>query len=147
MYEFLRITHSILRYVILIGGIGAIVTILANAKARVRLFSTIFLVSSHIQLVIGLLLYFKYSPTDWFNFLIKNPKDVMAHPVYRFFGVEHVLMMLIAIVLITIGHGKLKKALVNNGKLKTPLILFILALVIMLAAIPWPFRGLGRGWL
>ena len=146
MYEFLRATHSIIRYIILLGGIGAIVTIIMAMRHRVRLFSTIFLVSCHIQLVIGLLLYFVY--TDWFTMLKDNSKVVMKNSMYRFFAMEHTLMMLIAIVLVTIGHSKLKKALNNNGKLKPSLILFIIAIVIMLAAIPWPFRGaLQRNWL
>lgn len=146
MYEFLRGAHSIIRYIILLGGIGVIVTIIMAMRHRVRLFSTIFLVSCHIQFVIGLLLYFVY--TDWFNMLKDNTKVVMKNSLYRFFAMEHTLMMLIAIVLVTIGHSKLKKALKTDGKLKPSLILFIIAIVIMLAAIPWPFReALGRNWM
>lgn len=146
MYEFLRGTHSVLRYVILLGGIGAVATILMNAKSRVRLFSTIFMVSCHIQFVIGFVLYFFV--TDWFNLLKENAGEVMKNSAYRFYAVEHWIMMLIAIVLITIGHGKAKRALVNNTPLRPTLILYIVALVVIFAAIPWPFReALGRGWL
>lgn len=146
MYDFLKTTHSIIRYIVLLGGIGAIVTILMAARQRAKLFSIIFLASSHLQLVIGLLLYFKYSP--WFDMLKDAPKEVMKNSQYRFFAVEHIAMMVIAIILVTIGHSKLKKALANNAKLKTPLILFIVALLVMLASIPWPFReALGRGWM
>jgi dipeptide/tripeptide permease len=145
MYEFLRITHSILRYVILIGGIGAIVTILANAKARVKTFSLVFMVSLQVQFIIGILLYFFYTP--WFTMLRENTKEVMKDKTYRFFAVEHIIMMIIAIALVSIGNGKVKKALKNNTALRPALILFIIALVVILAAIPWPFRGLGRGWL
>ena len=146
MYDFLRATHSIIRYIILLGGIGAVVTIIMAMRNRVRLFSTIFLVSCHLQFVIGILLYFVF--TDWFTMLKDNTKVVMKNSMYRFFTIEHTLMMLIAIVLVTIGHSKLKKALKTDGKLKTSLILFIIALVIMLAAIPWPFReALGRNWM
>ncbi len=146
MNEFLRGTHSVLRYVILLGGIGAVATILMNAKSRIRLFSTIFMVSCHLQFVIGFVLYFFV--TDWFNLLKENAGEVMKNSAYRFYAVEHWIMMLIAIVLITIGHGKAKKALVNNAPLRTTLILYIVALVVIFAAIPWPFReALGRGWL
>lgn len=146
MYDFLKTTHSIIRYIVLLGGIGAIVTILMAARQRVKLFSTIFLASSHLQLVIGLLLYFIYSP--WFDMLKESPKEVMKNSQYRFFAVEHIAMMVIAIILVTIGHSKLKKALANNTKLSTPLILFVVALLVMLASIPWPFReALGRGWM
>ena len=146
MYEFLKVVHSITRYIVLLGGIGAIITILMAARNRTKLFSTIFLASSHLQLVIGLLLYFVYSP--WFTMLKENGKEVMKNSQYRFFAVEHIAMMIIAIILVTIGHSKLKKALASNGKLSTPLILFVVALLVMLASIPWPFReALGRGWV
>ncbi len=146
MYDFLKATHSIIRYIVLLGGIGAIVTILMAARQRAKLFSTIFLAASHLQLVIGLLLYFVFSP--WFKMLKENGKEVMKNSQYRFFAVEHIAMMIIAIILVTIGHSKLKKALANNAKLSTPLILFIVALLVMLASIPWPFReALGRGWI
>lgn len=146
MYDFLRATHSIIRYIILLGGIGAIITIIMAMRHRVRLFSTIFLVSCHIQFVIGMVLYFGF--TDWFTMLKDNAKVVMKNSMYRFFTIEHTLMMLIAIVLVTIGHSKLKKALKTDGKLKPSLILFIIAIIVMLAAIPWPFReALGRNWM
>jgi NADH:ubiquinone oxidoreductase subunit 2 (subunit N) len=72
----------------------------------------------------------------------------MKNNVFRFFTVEHSLMMLIAIVLITVGHSKAKKATTDEKKFKTLAIFFTLALIIILAAIPWPFRevGMGRGW-
>lgn len=146
MYEFLKITHSIVRYVILIGGIGAVAAIFSNARSRAKLFSTIFLASTHLQVIIGLILYFGLTP--WLNMLKDNAKEVMKNSTYRFFAIEHIIMMLIAAVLVTIGHSKLKKAIANDTKLKPALILFIIALVVMLAAIPWPFReALGRGWI
>jgi len=150
MYDFLKTTHSIIRYIVLLGGIGAIVTILMAARQRVKLFSTIFLASSHLQLVIGLVLYFG---NGWFGLLKEQGmKGIMEaskqYPHLRFFIVEHIAMMIIAIILVTIGHSKLKKALASNGKLSTPLILFVVALLVMLASIPWPFReALGRGWV
>jgi hypothetical protein len=145
MYEFLRITHSILRYVILIGGIGAIVTILANAKARVKTFSLVFMVSLQVQFIIGILLYFFYSP--WLEIYRNAGSDSPTGKVARFFAMEHVIMMVIAIALVSIGNGKVKKALKNNTALRPALILFIIALVVILAAIPWPFRGFGHHWL
>ncbi len=150
MYDFLKVVHSITRYIVLLGGIGAIITILMAARNRTKLFSTIFLASSHLQLVIGLVLYFG---NGWFGLLKEQGmKGIMEaskqYPHLRFFIVEHIAMMVIAIILVTIGHSKLKKALANNTKLSTPLILFVVALLVMLASIPWPFReALGRGWM
>jgi hypothetical protein len=68
-------------------------------------------------------------------------KVAMASSAIRFWAVEHISSMLIAIILITIGHIKYKK----GGAHKTTLILYILALLLIVAAIPWPFRAeIGR---
>ena len=144
MYDFLKHTHSILRYIVLLGGIGSIIAILMAARGRAKMFSTIFLASTHLQVVIGLVLYFGLG---WANAFKGGVGEVMGNTVRRFFAVEHISMMIIAAVLITIGNSKLKKALANNGKLRPTLILYIIALVVIFAAIPWPFReALGRGW-
>ena len=70
--------------------------------------------------------------------------ELMKDKFYRFFWVEHPLMMLLAIILITVARGKAK---VLNYK-AVGWLLFI-ALLLILAAIPWPFRdivGEGRTW-
>jgi len=71
--------------------------------------------------------------------------ELMKDKFYRFFWVEHPLMMLIAIILITIARGKAK-----NSNFKSVTWLLIIALLAILAAVPWPFReivGQGRTWL
>ena len=56
--------------------------------------------------------------------------------------------MLIAIVLITIGRGVAKKSIPDAAKFKRSFWLFLIALVIILATVPWPFReGIGKPWL
>ena len=60
----------------------------------------------------------------------------MKDKVTRFWAVEHILTMIIAIAFITIGHVKYKK----GGNPKTTLILYIIALLLIFSAIPWPFR-------
>ena len=70
--------------------------------------------------------------------------ELMKDKFYRFFWVEHPLMMLLAIILITVARGKAK---VLNYKAVSWLLL--IALILILAAIPWPFReivGDGRKW-
>ena len=65
----------------------------------------------------------------------------MKNATSRFWAVEHVFTMLIAIILITIGHIKYKKTL----KPSPTRILYVIALILILLAIPWPFRaGIGR---
>ena len=64
----------------------------------------------------------------------------MKQPMYRFFGMEHFLMMVIAIVLITIGRKKAEKATDALVKHKKIVVWYTIALLIILLAIPWPFR-------
>lgn len=145
MYDFLKITHSIIRYIILLGGVGAIVAIGMSARARVKTFSLLFTISLQVQFIIGILLYFFY--TGWFKALQNDFGGAMKDKMVRFFALEHPLMMIIAIAFASIGNGKVKKALKNNGSFRPALILFIIALLFILASIPWPFRDLGRGWI
>ena len=64
----------------------------------------------------------------------------MGNAVMRFFVVEHLLGMLIAIVLGTLGHSLVKRATDDGIKYKRQFLFFGLALVIIIASIPWPFR-------
>lgn len=69
---------------------------------------------------------------------------VMKDPVARFFAIEHMVSMLIAIVLITIGRGVGKKNISPERKHKKSFWMFLIALVLILVAIPWPFREVAR---
>ena len=71
---------------------------------------------------------------------------MMKDPYLRFFQMEHPVSMILAIVLITLGHGMAKKAVSDEVKYKKALRYFILALLLILAAVPWPFREIGRPW-
>jgi membrane protein DedA with SNARE-associated domain len=93
----------------------------------------------HLQLVIGFVLYF-ISPKVIFS------ASSMKDSVLRFFLVEHISLMIIAVVLITIGYVKSNRAADEMKKHKKLIIYYTIALVLILASIPWPFRGLGAGW-
>jgi hypothetical protein len=54
--------------------------------------------------------------------------------------------MIIAIILVTIGHAKAKRASEPAKKHKTILLFYAIGLILILASIPWPFRQLGAGW-
>jgi len=72
----------------------------------------------------------------------------MKTTALRYWTVEHISMMIIAIVFITIGNIRSKKMDTDAGKYKQVLIWFGLALLVIIAAMPWPFRaeGVARGW-
>ena len=65
----------------------------------------------------------------------------MGDSYQRFWTVEHTFGMLLAVILIQVGRTKSKKALDTNKKHKISLIYFSIGLLIILAMIPWPFRG------
>lgn len=134
--------HSSFRYLVLIFLLLAVVDAFAGIgggkgyKKSSKLFALGSLILVHIQLLIGLSLYFLGA--KGFNALM-NADGVMKDPTIRFFAVEHALMMVIAIVLITIGYSKAKKKEDTGKKQKTIALYYGLALVIILAMIPWPF--------
>lgn len=102
-----------------------------DKDVRIGLFT---LIVSHIQLLIGLAWYFM-SPA--YKALKIDSSAVMGNSASRLLAIEHPLMMLIAIVLITIGWSKHKKKTEDSSKFKTFAIFYGLALVLILARIPW----------
>ena len=102
-----------------------------DKDVRIGLFA---LIVSHIQLLIGLGWYFM-SPA--YKALKANSAEVMANSASRLSAIEHPLMMIIAIVLITIGWSKHKKKTEDAAKYKTFAVFYGLALVFVLSRIPW----------
>jgi hypothetical protein len=98
------------------------------------------MISCDIQLLLGLVLYFNGS---WFNLLKTSAKEVMKDGASRFFAVEHISMMIIAWLLVHLGRSMVKRADTDAQKHKKSLIWFGIALILILAMIPWPFRTVG----
>lgn len=97
------------------------------------------LIATHLQLVIGLVLYF-ISP------LVSFGEGFMKNAVTRFYTVEHISIMLLAIALITVGYSVGKRKATNEQKGRTTFTYYLIGLILILISIPWPFRGLGAGW-
>jgi NADH:ubiquinone oxidoreductase subunit 2 (subunit N) len=140
--EILVRAHSGLRWVVL----GLLIYAIFNALRKKdfyaksdRMLNMFAMVSLHIQLVIGLILYFTSSKVSFVEGWMKNQ-------LLRFYGMEHILLMIIAIVLVTIGHAKAKRASEPSKKHKTILLFYAIGLILIIASIPWPFRQLGAGW-
>ncbi len=137
--------HSGWRWVVLILLLTAIVKThmgwkkkkeFTSGDKKLGLFA---MMAFHLQFLGGLVLYF-ISPK------VQFVEGMMANSMLRFFGLEHLLMMAIAMALITIGYSKSKKAKDDVGKFKSQAIFYTIALVVVLASIPWPFRALGANW-
>jgi heme A synthase len=146
--DILKHAHSGIRWILLIVLVGAVVQALMNLKGekpfnrKLSLFTMIF---CHIQAVIGLTMYFL---NDWYKSLPAEITDETTKNIHRFFQMEHITSMLLAVVLITIGNSRAKKAATDKAKYKTIAIFFGIALVLILASIPWPFmqRFNTLGW-
>lgn len=140
MYSILVHTHSGLRWIVLLLIFMVIFQSLtanksASGLASLKKLSLFALISTHLQAVLGLALY-ALSPKIQFS------ESTMSNSMLRFFTVEHALIMLIAIILITIGNRKAKA-----GLAKPTMWYYLIALLLILAAIPWPFRtALGSNW-
>lgn len=91
------------------------------------------LIATHLQFVFGLVLYF-ISP------LVKNYRttgNFMQDDTARFYVVEHISVMILAVIFVTIGHSRAKKTVDTKKKFKTLTLFFLLALVLVLSRIPW----------
>lgn len=140
MDNILHHTHSGLRWVALLlllitifkafSGMSGNKMYTAGDK-KLALFT---LISVHIQLVIGLILYI----TGKYYQKIETADETMKS-LNRFFRMEHIATMVIAIALITIGYSKAKRASSDKAKFKTIAIFFTIGLILILAMIPWPF--------
>lgn len=152
LYSALVHAHSIGRWAILIL---LVIAIFNSAVAGGRPFiksdartGLLLMIFTDVMLLIGLVLWY-FGPRGYA--MIKNAgsmSNVMQDATTRFYGVEHLTGMLIAIILIHIGKAQSKKHISDNAKHRRTVLYYVLALVIMLFTIPWPFReiGIGRGW-
>lgn len=134
MLNFIRQFHSGFRYAVfvllIVAILFAIIGWLGNKpyKDDNRKLNLFAMISAHVQLLIGLVLYF-ISP------LVSFTKETMKQPTMRYFTVEHWVMMLIAIALITIGHSKSKKAVTPQAKHKAIAIFYTIAFLVVIAAL------------
>jgi hypothetical protein len=138
MYSLLVSTHSHTRWLVLVAGLLAIVIPLLNnsVSKSSKLPGLVFMIFCDIQLLVGLLLYFGDSP-----FGIKAFSEGMGHVMktgeIRKIAVEHFVLMLAAITLVHVGYSKVKNSDTAAKVKKTSLIFFGIALVLILAGIPW----------
>ncbi|HEU0109277.1 MAG TPA: hypothetical protein VFQ73_00315 [Flavisolibacter sp.] len=151
LYNALLHIHSAGRWIVLLLLLFAIInSLIAGNRPYIRtdnrlgLLLTIF---ADLMLVVGIVLWFTGS-WGYQQIQTKGMAEVMKNPADRFYVIEHLLGMLIAIILIHIGKAQGKKRIADKAKHRRTLIFYFLALLIILASIPWPFReiGAGRGW-
>jgi NADH:ubiquinone oxidoreductase subunit 2 (subunit N) len=96
---------------------------------------------AHIQLCVGFWLYFISPIIDYF---LHHFSEAVHQREIRFFGMEHNLMMLMAIIIITIGSAKAKRKPTDKEKFKTMALFYTVGLFIILISIPWSFSPIAN---
>jgi len=145
--------HSLLRWIILILLLAAIIKSYTGMTSG-RPFSEgdrklglFLMISAHTTLLLGLVLWF-FGQFGLALAVDNGMGAVMKNAVMRYWVVEHFVGMLIAVALITVGRGVAKKSIPDAARFRRAFWLFLVALIIILVTIPWPFRtGVGRPWL
>lgn len=151
MYEVITTIHSVLRWFVVILALTVIIRSLVGWTGK-KLYSgseNMLGLSLNsildVQLILGLILYVFLSPYTEIAF--QDFGAAMSNSVLRFFAVEHFLLMLIAIILVHVGRVRVKKADTDVKKHKRTFIFYMIAFVLILVSIPWPFLGYGKGWI
>jgi len=138
--------HNLLRWIIVILLLLSIIKAYTGWKgnksfsagdAKIWLFT---MIASHITLLLGLYQWLM-GRYGLLTFEIPAGSSRMKDPFIRFFQVEHPVSMLLAILFITLGRGMAKKDLSDSLKYRQAFVYFFVALLLLLAAVPWPFRG------
>ncbi|MBT1702486.1 hypothetical protein [Chryseosolibacter indicus] len=142
MYLPLLASHSLVRWLVLVSLLIAVINAyrgwLSNRR-YLKFDDTIRITAvtiAHIQVGIGVWLYLVSPVVDYF---LHNFSHAVHERHIRFFGMEHITMMVIAIIIVTIGSSKTKRRQTDKEKFKTMAIWFTIALVIIFLSIPWAF--------
>jgi hypothetical protein len=151
MYSTFLLLHSWLRWLALIAGVVATFAALRKGEGTqqglqslraAERWGLIFMITLDVQMLLGLLLYGLFSP--YTAAAMNDFGAAMRDPVLRFWAVEHFTMMLAAVVLVHVGRVLARKTGDADKKRKRLLICFGLALLLMVAGMPWPGMATGR---
>jgi hypothetical protein len=150
MNTILEHIHNIMRWAVLLFGL---LSIASGARgmgggrdftAGDRRNALFFMISCDIQLVLGLALYFTKGYYNNFS----GGGAVMRDSVMRYWTVEHLVGMILGIILVHIGYSGTKGDRRDNVKFRRLFWCSLIAMIIFLAMIPWPFRipGIAQPW-
>ena len=147
MYTLVLDFHSWLRWVALVAGVAATITARADrseagSRSRADMWGLVFMMALDVQMLLGLLLYLVLSP-----FTAEALRDfgaAMRNPGLRFVAVDHVTLMMAAVVLAHVGRVLARNAKSADTKRTRLFLCFGLATLAMVVAIPWPGLANGR---
>ena len=136
--------HSGFRWIILALFLYAIFNAVSGKSSgreylkKDKMINLFTMISVHLMITVGLILLFTSAKVDF-----SHP---MGNKMLRFYTVEHPFGMITAMILVTMGRKKAENASSTPDKFKHIIKWYSFALLIILATIPWPFRGLGGSW-
>jgi hypothetical protein len=142
MYASVLFLHSWLRWLVVLFALIALGRAIAGATGRRPWLpaddraANLFLRTLDLQVLLGLLLYFVLSPIT--RGALSDFGGAMQVDATRFWAVEHVFGMLAATALAHIGHKRVQRIQDHGRKHRVTAIFFALALIAIMAAIPWP---------
>ena len=145
MYEIFLFIHSWLRWIVLILALLVIIKSFLGWQGKKtygkgdNALSASFVGSLHLQLLIGLVLYFFLSPITTNAF--QDFGGAMKAASIRYWAVEHIFVMVLAVIIAQIGRSRSKKASGNVKKFKIATIFYLIALILMLSRIPFNEAG------
>ncbi|WP_437279299.1 hypothetical protein WME90_01715 [Sorangium sp. So ce375] len=148
IYSFVLTAHSWLRWVVLLLGLVALARSVRGWTQRGpwtatdRKVGTAFVGSLDLQFLLGLLLYTALSPLRPTS--LAALKAAMPIAALRFFAVEHVFTMIVAVAVAHIAWARAKRAQDPTAQHRRTALGVLFTLLIVLAAIPWPFMAYGR---
>jgi hypothetical protein len=147
MYTTILTLHSWLRWLAFIAGVVATFAALGDnttppAKGRADRWGLILMIALDTQLLLGLLLYFFVSPN--MTEIRANFGAAMKDPVTRFWAVEHITMMLGAVIITHVGRVLARKSATPESASMKAFVCYGIATAFMLLAIPWPGLRAGR---
>jgi len=138
MYTGILHLHSGLAYLVILGLLVCVVYAMVGALSgreftdRDRKFGLIGLIPAHIQFLFAIILYF-VSPLGFSNLSGETMGDATA----RLYAVEHPLINLIAVALVTIGYSRAKKLTNSTNRFRTIYLFYGVAFILILSRIPW----------
>ena len=146
MYETILIIHSWIRWIALVAIVGAT---LAAVRGKVEGTTSLAdrwglaaVSALDLQMLLGLILYLAVSPN--MKEILANFGEAMKNPQLRFWAVEHITAMFVALILVHVGRVLARKAKTPAAKRTRLLVCFGIATVAMFLGTPWPGTAAGR---
>ncbi|MCD0477736.1 hypothetical protein LPB90_04680 [Chryseobacterium sp. LC2016-29] len=142
MFETLTFYHSTIRWLVLASLVYSIYRAYKGYFSNAPFSKTDNYVRhwtatiAHIQLIFGIVI---YTQSPIIKYFWNNFDEAITNLDLAFFGLLHIILMLTAIVMITVGSALSKRRTTDREKFKTILFWFSVSLIIILIAIPWPF--------